>query len=66
MKYDLARLLAAAARRRGWEIERTRGSHWKLRHPGGGMVIASSTPSRPSALANLKSDLRRIERRTTP
>lgn len=62
MKADLRRLLAAA-RRRGWSVEKTRSSHWRLRHPSGAQVTAGSTPSCPRALMNLRADLRRAERR---
>lgn len=62
MKRDLARLLEAA-RKRGWRLERTRGSHWKLKHPSGAVVVSSSTPSCHRALLNLQADLRRGERR---
>lgn len=62
MKADLRRLLKSA-RRRGWTVERTRGSHWKLRHPSGAVVVAGSTPSCPRAVLNTRADLRRIERR---
>ena len=65
MKRDLLRLLEAA-RKRGWTVERTRGSHWRLAHPGGALVVASGTPSCPSALKNLRAHLRRAERRTAP
>lgn len=62
MKRELKRLLAAA-RQRGWQVERTRGSHFRLRHPSGALVVASGTPSCPRALWNLRADLRRAERR---
>jgi predicted RNA binding protein YcfA (HicA-like mRNA interferase family) len=38
---DLERL----AREHGWTVERCRGSkHWRLRHPSGAVVVASSSP----------------------
>ena len=61
MKRDLARLLEAA-RRRGWSVERTRNSHWRLRHRTGALVVAPGTPSCPRSLLNL----RRVERRAAP
>jgi len=64
MRRDLARL-RRAARRGGWEVRSTRGGHWRLHHPSGTTVYASSTPSCPRALANLTADLRRVERRET-
>lgn len=62
MKRDLARLLTAA-RTRGWLVERTRGSHWRLLHPSGALLITGTTPSCPRALRNLAADMRRAERR---
>jgi hypothetical protein len=35
MKRDL-RALLELARRRGWRVERTRKSHWRLRHTQSG------------------------------
>ena len=64
MKRDLARLLDAA-RKRGWSVERTRNSHWRLRHRTGALVVAPGSPSCPRALLNLRADLRRIERRAS-
>lgn len=64
MKRDLHRELEGA-RRRGWSVERTRGSHWRLKHPAGALVITAGTPSCPRSLANLRTDLRRIERRAS-
>ena len=48
---------------RRWDHERTRGSHWRLRHANGALVIAASTPSCPRSLRNLAADLRRVELR---
>jgi predicted RNA binding protein YcfA (HicA-like mRNA interferase family) len=61
MKRDLAKLLPAA-RARGWQVAPTCGGHWKLTHPGGGIVVTSSSPSDHRALANLRAQLRRVER----
>jgi predicted RNA binding protein YcfA (HicA-like mRNA interferase family) len=62
MRRDLARLLREA-RGRGWRVERTARSHWRLRHPSGDVVVASGTPSCPRSLRNVAADLRRVERR---
>ena len=61
MKRDLAKLLRAA-RARGWQVTPTRGGHWKLTHPGGGLVVTGTTPSDFRALANLRATMRRVER----
>ena len=63
MKRDLARLLKDAGKR-GWSVERTRSSHWRLRHSSGAQVTTASTPSDRRALLNLQADLRRVERRS--
>jgi predicted RNA binding protein YcfA (HicA-like mRNA interferase family) len=62
MRHDLERLLRAA-RASGWVVARTKGGHWLLRHPAGGTVVMSSTPSDRRALANFRSQVRRCERR---
>ena len=62
MKRDLRRLLAEA-RSRGWLVERTRSSHWRLLHPSGALLITGTTPSCPRALRNLMADMRRAERK---
>ena len=62
MKHDLERLLRQASAC-GWQISRTRKSHWLLRHPSGTVVVTGSTPSDHRALANFKAQLRRAERR---
>jgi hypothetical protein len=64
VKADLHRLLEAA-RKNGWRVERTKGSHYKLLHPNGAIVFAGSTPGSPRALRHLTADLRRAERRET-
>jgi hypothetical protein len=61
MKRDLARLIEAA-RHRGWQVEKTRKAHWKLRHRSGALVVSSGTPSCPRALLNLSAALKRAER----
>jgi hypothetical protein len=61
MRRDLARLLQEAADR-GWQVEQTNGSHWKLRHPTGAVVFTGGTPGCRRALLNFRADLRRVER----
>jgi predicted RNA binding protein YcfA (HicA-like mRNA interferase family) len=58
--------LARVYRRAGWDITLTRGGHLRWRSPKGGLVISPSTPSDHRSLRNLRSDLRRAERSTTP
>jgi predicted RNA binding protein YcfA (HicA-like mRNA interferase family) len=55
---DLRRL----ARRHGWRLERTRGDHWRLRHPNGAIVIASYSPGDSGNLRVIEGCLRRAER----
>jgi hypothetical protein len=62
MKHDLKQVLRQAAAA-GWRVQPTRGGHWRLLYPGGGVVVMSSTPSDRRALANFKAQLRRAERR---
>jgi predicted RNA binding protein YcfA (HicA-like mRNA interferase family) len=61
MRHDLAKLLRQASAC-GWQVTRTRKSHWLLRHPSGAVVVMSSTPSDPRALRNMQAQLRRVER----
>jgi predicted RNA binding protein YcfA (HicA-like mRNA interferase family) len=63
MKRDLAKFLRRASAC-GWQVTRTRKSHWRLRHPNGGLVVTGTTPSDFRALANLRAMLRRVERGT--
>ena len=62
MRHDLERLLRAA-RACGWQVTRTRKSHWRLLHPNGGIVVASGSPSDRRALRNMQAQMRRAERR---
>jgi hypothetical protein len=62
MKHDLKHLLRQAEAA-GWRVQPTRGGHWRLLYPGGGIVVMSSTPSDRRAIANLRAQLRRAERR---
>lgn len=50
------------ARLRGWQVERTRNGHLRLRHPTGALVFASTTPGSWRAGRQLRADLRRVER----
>jgi predicted RNA binding protein YcfA (HicA-like mRNA interferase family) len=61
MKHDLKQLLRQAEAR-GWSLQLTNGGHWRLRHPSGAVVVTSSSPSDGRALANLRAQLRRVER----
>jgi hypothetical protein len=61
MRRDLGRLLREA-RERGWMVERTAGSHWRLRHRSGAVVFTGGTPGCRRALLNFRADLRRVER----
>jgi predicted RNA binding protein YcfA (HicA-like mRNA interferase family) len=61
VKYDLERLLRRASAC-GWLVMRTRGGHWRLRHPNGGIVVTSSTPSDRRAVLNMRAQMRRAER----
>lgn len=61
MRYPsrFARDLARKAAELGFEYEYLRGGHIRFKHPLGGMVTASATPSCPFALKNALGDLRR-------
>jgi predicted RNA binding protein YcfA (HicA-like mRNA interferase family) len=62
MRHALKELLRAAEAR-GWRVELTRrGGHVRLVHPDGAVVVAAATPSDHRALANLRAQLRRVER----
>lgn len=59
LKKDLKRILEAAERQ-GWRVELERSGHYKLYAPDGeNIVTTGSTPSKPSALRNLISLMRR-------
>jgi predicted RNA binding protein YcfA (HicA-like mRNA interferase family) len=49
--------------REGWSASITRGSHVRLMHPSGALVIASGSPSDHRAAHQLCADLRRALRR---
>jgi hypothetical protein len=61
MKRALHQLLDEA-RRRGWQVDMTRNSHWRLRGPNQAMLFTGSTPSDHRGVRNLRSDIRRAER----
>jgi predicted RNA binding protein YcfA (HicA-like mRNA interferase family) len=50
----------AEARARGWRVQ-LGGKHLQLRHPRGGTVTVSSTPSNQNAVRKVVADLRRAE-----
>jgi predicted RNA binding protein YcfA (HicA-like mRNA interferase family) len=61
MRHELKQLLRAA-KAAGWQVRPTGSGHLQLRHPAGGIVVTSSSPSDRRALANLKAQLRRAEK----
>jgi predicted RNA binding protein YcfA (HicA-like mRNA interferase family) len=62
MKHDLKQQLRQAEAH-GWRVQPTRGGHWRLLHPDGGIIVMSSTPSDCRALRNMRAQMRRAERR---
>jgi hypothetical protein len=58
---DLAQILADA-RSRGWQIEKTRNSHWRLRGPNNALLFTGSTPSDWRGIRNIRQAIRRAER----
>lgn len=61
MKRELRTILTDAGRR-GWQVERTERSHWKLRGPNNALIYTGGTPSDWRSIANLKAQIRRAER----
>ena len=61
---DITKLLREL-RRSGYTIELLNGGHYKATPPVGRHTIISQTPSCPSALGNIRADLRRAQRETT-
>ena len=61
MRHDLERLLRQASAC-GWQVTRTRKSHWRLTLSSGTVVVTGSSPSDFRALLNLRALLRRVER----
>lgn len=65
MKGDMHTETAKFLRREaaGWQAERTRGGHLRLRHPDAGWpVILAATPSDRRGLRNTLSEMRRALR----
>ncbi len=60
-KQDLKKLMREKAAQ-GWEIQTTRGGHFRLRHASGGCVTFPSTPSDHRSFKNTLADVKRIER----
>lgn len=46
----------------GWRIEVGGSTHYKMKHPRGGMVIAAMSPSCCHAYKNICADVRRLEK----
>jgi ABC-type sulfate transport system permease component len=57
MHKELAKLMKLALRQ-GWRVELTRKCHIKFYVPNAGIIVASSTPSDPRSIKNLRSQLR--------
>ena len=60
MNKDLRKLLDQFP---GATARKTGGNHWRIALPGGGLVVASNTPSDRRALQEIRADLRRAARR---
>lgn len=61
MKQTIKSLMREKAAQ-GWEIQPTRGGHYRWQHVSGGFVFTSGTPSDNRMLQNVIADLRRVER----
>lgn len=53
------RELIRVARRQGWEVTTTNGSHLRWRGPDGGLVFTPSTPSDWRSIKNMTAQLRK-------
>lgn len=64
MSSGYRRDLMELIQRHGWSAERTKGNHWRLRHPlSPRALFASNSPRKPfRALANVKADILRAMR----
>lgn len=62
LKSEMARLIDGA-RRRGWNVDRTRNSHYRLRLPGSALLHLPSTPSDPRSIRNADAMIRHAENR---
>lgn len=60
MSKQLRQIMKAAAKR-GWEIVKTNGGHFKWTHPDGAIMFTAQTPSDPRAIKNIESRIRRVE-----
>ena len=60
-RHDLNRIIREA-QSRGWSVTKRKRGHICLKHPGGGIVFSSLTPSCYRGLKNLELQLRRAER----
>jgi predicted RNA binding protein YcfA (HicA-like mRNA interferase family) len=58
-KTDIHKLVREL-KRKGWEVEQGR-KHFKAKHPEGGQVILSCSPSCPYAANNARKDIEKIE-----
>jgi predicted RNA binding protein YcfA (HicA-like mRNA interferase family) len=56
------RALRKLGRRYGFDLERTRGGHYRLRSATGEVVIAAASPSCSRHFKNTEADLRRARR----
>lgn len=55
---DMMKLVKKAAKK-GCEVERTNGGHWRIVCPNGDVLIASFSPSNPGAYRDTLRDLRK-------
>ena len=46
------------AENQGWQVTKTKSSHWKWTSPQGAIVFSAQTPSDLRALKNIKKELR--------
>lgn len=64
-KRDIQRMVEAA-RAQGCQAELTRGGHWRVTTPTGGLVFLPQSPSDWRAFRNARSQLRRAGIETCP
>ena len=58
---DLATLLRQL-RAAGYDVDKTRGNHWRISSGGRRVATVGSTPSSSSSLMNLRAHIKRWER----
>jgi predicted RNA binding protein YcfA (HicA-like mRNA interferase family) len=59
-RQEMTQLVRSLARQ-GWLIEKTRGNHWRARHPDrAGIAFFPSTPSDHRSILNTQAQLRRM------